>query len=396
MLHALLHSIIRSATGRFSRVLATIAMGVAMLLIVLAVQLQANFQSLLNSPANKDSIANFLVIHQSSDLLQKSSKGLSPETIADLRKQDFTESVGIIESSRFKAGIESPSELFPFYTDIAFEAVADSFLDIRPEQWQWTEESHFIPLIVPNLFLDIYNFQFALSQGLPQLSTSAIQQVPLVVKIETPAGAIKYTGRIVGFSDRIASVLVPQSFMQWANQAFGNGNNDQVSRVVLRTKDPGNPALSNYLKEHGLKTDADKTRFSKYRKIVDIVAGTAGAIGLILLLFALLVFSLFIRITIATAKSDIELLLTLGLSPKALSRFLMRKFFPVQLILMCLIILLLTAGQYSLSQWLASQQINLPAYPAPMTLLCAAAVLLVIFFTNRQSIQNYVHKHVQQ
>lgn len=396
MLHQLLHSIIRSATGRLSRILATVAMGIAMLLIVVAVQLQANFQSLLNSPANKDSIANFLVIHQSSETIQRGSKGLSTETIDDLRKQDFTESVGIIESSQFKAGIESPSELFPFYTDIAFEAVADSFLDVRPEQWQWNEESRFIPLIVPNLFLDIYNFQFALSQGLPQLSTAAIQQIPLVIKIETPAGTLRYTGRIVGFSDRIASVLVPQSFMQWANQQFGNNINNQVSRVVLRTKDPGNPALSNYLKAHGLKTDADKTRFSKYRKIVDIVAGTAGTIGFILMLFALLVFSLFIRITIATAKADIELLLTLGLSPKALGLFLMRKFFPVQLILMSVVILLLAIGQYLLSQWLATQQIILPPYPAAITLACAAAVLLVIFFTNRQSIRNYVHKHVQQ
>ena len=396
MLHQLLHSIIQSATGRLSRILATIAMGVAMLLIVLAVQLQANFQSLLNSPANKDSIANFLVIHQSSENLQRSSKGISSQTIEDLRKQDFTESIGIIESSHFKAGIESPSELFPFYTDIAFEAVADSFLDVQPEQWQWNEESRFIPLIVPNLFLDIYNFQFALSQGLPQLSTTAIQQIPLVIKIQSPAGDLRYTGRIVGFSDRIASVLVPQSFMQWANQQFGSSDNNQVSRVVLRTKDPGNPALSNYLKAHGLKTDADKTRFSKYRKIVDIVAGTAGAIGLILMLFALLVFSLFIRITIATSKADIELLLTLGLSPKALSQFLMRKFFPVQLILMGLVLMLLSVCQYLISQWLATQQVSLPAYPAVLTFACAAAVLLVIFLTNKQSIRNYVHKHVQQ
>lgn len=396
MLHQLLHSIIQTAAGRLSRILATIAMGVAMLLIVVAVQLQANFQSLLNSPANKDSIANFLVIHQSSENLQKSGKGLSRETIDNLRKQDFTESIGIIESSHFKAGIESPSELFPFYTDIAFEAVADSFLDVRPEQWQWNEESRFIPLIVPNLFLDIYNFQFALSQGLPQLSTAAIQQIPLVIKIQSPAGDLRYTGRIVGFSDRIASVLVPQSFMQWANQQFGSSYNNQISRIVLRTKDPGNPALSNYLKAHSLKTDADKTRFSKYRKIVDIIAGAAGAIGLILMLFALLVFSLFIRITIATAKADIELLLTLGLSPKALSQFLMRKFFPVQLILMGLVLILLTVCQYLLSQWLAKQQIILPAYPAMVTFACAAAVLLVIFLTNRQSIRNYVHKHVQQ
>jgi cell division protein FtsX len=72
----------------------------------------------------------------------------------------------------------------------------------------------------------------------------------------------------------------------------------------------------------------EKTRFSRIRKIVNGVVAVTGSIGLVLLLFGLLVFSLFIQLTIASCKTDIELLQTLGTSPKQLERFLLKQFLP--------------------------------------------------------------------
>jgi hypothetical protein len=45
---------------------------------------------------------------------------------------------------------------------------------------------------------------------------------------------------------------------------------------------------------------------------VNAVVAVTGGIGIVLLVFGLLVFSLFIQLTIASCKSDIELLQTLG------------------------------------------------------------------------------------
>jgi len=142
-------------------------------------------------------------------------------------------------------------------------------------------------------------------------------------------GQVSYTGKVVGFSDRISSVLVPQLFMDWANKKFG-GENTAISRVVIKTKDPGAPALTAYLKQHGLSTDADKTRFSKYRTVVDYVVNISGITGLVMLLFALLIFTLFIQLTIASCKDEIQLLITLGAAPKQLQNFLMKQFFSVK------------------------------------------------------------------
>ena len=115
-------------------------------------------------------------------------------------------------------------------------------------------------------------------------------------------GRISYYGKVVGFSDRISSVLVPQPFMDWANKQFGIQQNTKPSRIVIRTKDPGNPELVKYLENHGLTTDADKTRFSKYRQVVDTVVDISWITGAVMLLFALLIFTLFIQLTVASAR----------------------------------------------------------------------------------------------
>jgi len=120
----------------------------------------------------------------------------------------------------FKASIESNSSIFPFYTDISFESVPEEFIDITIKDWKWSEQSNFIPIIVPNQFLDFYNFQYSFSQSLPQLTPELVKMVLFKVNIHNSIQHISFNGKVVGFSNRISSMLVPQEFMDWANQKF--------------------------------------------------------------------------------------------------------------------------------------------------------------------------------
>ncbi|MEF3034445.1 hypothetical protein, partial [Pseudomonas aeruginosa] len=82
------------------------------------------------------------------------------------------------------------------------------------------------------------------------------------------------------------------------------------SRLIIKTKDPSDPRLINYLSKKGLKTDSEKTRFSKFRRIVDIAVLILGVSGLIMLIFAVLIVTLFIQLTVTSCKPEIILLLT--------------------------------------------------------------------------------------
>jgi hypothetical protein len=195
----------------------------------------------------------------------------------------------------------------------------------------------------------------------------------------------------VGFSNRITSLLVPQEFMTWGNQ-FTSGKAAQPSRLIIKTKDPGNPVLVNYLEKNGYTTDADKTRFSKYRKIVNTVVSISWITGAIMLSFALLIFTLFIQLTVTACKNEIALLITLGTAPKQLEKFLMKQFFPANIIIIFICTLVITILQFFTSQWLQKLNMFVSNYISIYTIIVALVLLCVLWIVNKFTVRKYVYK----
>jgi hypothetical protein len=389
-LNKLLRKLIKTGAGRKKFLAAIAGLSIAMLLILAAVQIQADYHELLNSKSNKDSIANFLVINKTLTDQNLGATGLSTGELDDLKKQSFVEEIGWLTPSRFKASIQSASDRFPFYTDIAFEAVPDAFIDVNDKDWGWDENKGYIPIIVPNMFLDFYNFQFSFSQNLPQLTHEVVRMIGFRINIYGKNGMVTYNGRVVGFSDRISSLLVPQHFMEWANKQFSDGGEKQPSRVILRTKDPGNPQLVEYLKTRNLSTDNDKTRFSRYRQVVDLVVKISWITGAIMLVFAILIFTLFIQLTIASCREEVILLITLGASPQQLQRFLARLFLPVIFGITLLSLSVTMLLQLLLRGFLEKQHVFISSLIAVSTVGVAVSMVLLISLFIRYSIKQNI------
>ncbi len=390
-LKILLSKIIKDSSGRAKLITAIFGLTIAILLLLIAVQLQVNYNYLLNSKTNRDSIADFLVINKEVTDATLGNTQMENSIIKEIKSQPFTEAVGLLIPSRFKASIESNSTQFPFYTDISFESVPPDFIDLSGTNWTWNEQSPFVPIIIPTLFLDFYNFQFSLSQNLPQLTPAIVKMVLFKVTVYGKNSNRSFNGKIVGFSDRISSMLVPTEFMNWGNNLYATDTNTQVSRLIIRTKDPGNPELSKFLKTNKLTTDSDKTRFSKYRKVVDIVVQLSSIIGVILFVFSVLIFTLFIQITIANCKDEIKLLVILGTSPKQLSKFLMGKFFPIYCWLVSFTVFIIMVMQYFLHRVLDTQLIFISQLISPITLFVALFILGAIWWANKKTIQQSVY-----
>ncbi len=391
-LNFILKKIIRDGVDRSKKITALVGLSIAIFLLLTSIQLQINYHNLLNNKNNKDSIANFLVINKILTDATLGKTAIEDSIIKDIQQQPFTEAVGELTPSKFKASIESISKRFPFYTDISFESVSKEFIDVEGTGWYWNEQSPFVPIIIPTLFLDFYNFQFSLSQDLPQLTPDIIKMIVFKVSVHSSTSSTSYNAKIVGFSDRISSMIVPDEFMNWGNHQFSTDTAKTVSRLIIKTKDPGSPLLSAYLKKHHLTTDADKTRFSKYRKVVDTVVYIAGITGGLLLAFALLVFTLFIQITIASCKEEITLLIILGTSPKQLSGFLIKRFFPINIWLVIGAIILISFLQYFLHTILENQHIYIDKVISSYTIGTASLILLLIWLVNKRSIHQYVYQ----
>jgi hypothetical protein len=70
-----------------------------------------------------------------------------------------------------------------------------------------------VPIILPKNYLDLYNFGFAESHSMPKISEGMIGLVALDVTIFGRGDREQLKGRIAGFSNRINTILVPETFM---------------------------------------------------------------------------------------------------------------------------------------------------------------------------------------
>jgi len=391
LFNSLLRKLIINQSGKSKVFIARLGLTIAIFLLLTAVQIQSNYDFLLNNQSNKDSVGDFLVINKVLNNETIGNAVIDSTMISKLKQQPFTEAIGLLTPSRFKASIQSISDRFPFYTDISFESIPDDFIDIKNTDFSWRPNADFVPVIVPNMFLDIYNFQFSISQNLPQLSPEIVKMIVFKITVYGKKGPVHFNAKIVGFSDRIASMLVPTQFIEWGNLYAETTENNTVSRLVIKTKDPSNPAISRFFKENNLDTNDEKLRFSKYRKIIDTVVSIAGFTGFIMLVFSVLIFTLFIQLNIANSREEIALLIILGASPLQLSGFLFRRFFPGNLISILLSIVLVSVLQFTFQQFLVSQSIFIPAFISFTTVITGVVLIAVLWIITARTIRKYIY-----
>jgi cell division protein FtsX len=181
--------------------------------------------------------------------------------------------------------------------------------------------------------------------------------------------------------------------MQWCNARFAQGEKRNPSRILIKTKDATSPVLNQFLEKNQLQADKEKTRFSKYREIVNWIAGISGLSGLLMLIFAALVLSLFIQLNIVSKQDEIRLLIQLGASPQQMIGFLMKKFFPPNAIVVIIALGLVAILQYLLFGWLQKKTIGVSAWISPLTLLAALLLILLMGVVNRIAIGRSVKEN---
>ena len=149
--------------------------------------------------------------------------GFTENEIEDIRKQTFCKSVGRFSSTQYHVAARMGMEGFPtMTTDLFFESVPDQYIDANLNGWRFSAgDEAVVPIILPRSYLAIYNFGFAQSRNLPQLSEGVMGMMTLDIRLSGQGRTEQMKGRIVGFSNRLNTILVPQAFMDWANVTFG-------------------------------------------------------------------------------------------------------------------------------------------------------------------------------
>jgi hypothetical protein len=257
----------------------TSSLGLGILLV--AFQLFIDTQSLFST--SNDLLGNQnLIIYK--DLGRNNS--FTPEEISKIEQQDFAKKVGGFTHGTYRVVASvSLANYNGISTEMFLEAVPDNFIDIESADWTWKPGDKEVPIIIPKNYINLYNFGYAASTGMPQIDENIIREIPIELSLYGSSQQKKYNAYILDASEKINSILVPESFLKYTNQTLSPEKASKISRIILEVTNPSDPDVLNFLNTNNykyLKNDVQTSRISYFLQLILMIVLGIGILITIL------------------------------------------------------------------------------------------------------------------
>lgn len=263
------------------------------------------------------------------------STSFKESEIKDVAAQSFVRKVCGFSSTNYKVdahmGISGQQVLS---SELYFESVPDDFVDIDKSLWKWQEGQLEVPVIVPRMYINMYNFGYAQSHNAPKVSESVMGMIDFSIVIKGDGHEDTYKGRVVGFSSSLSSILVPQSFMDWSNSYYAPKDEVSHTRLLMQVENTADKNVSQYLEDHGLEIEQDQMDQEKITYFLRLMVTLVMVIGLVISALSFYILMLSIYLLVQKNAQKLENLLLIGYSPSSVAR-------PYQLLTACLNIIVL-------------------------------------------------------
>ena len=284
------------------------SLGLGILLIV--VQLFIDTQSLFNS--KNDLLGNQnLIIYK--DLGRDNA--FTSDEITELNAQPFINKTGGFTHGTYRvlASVTFPNHA-GISTEMFLEAVSDEFIDITNKDWKWQPGDKEVPIIIPKNYINLYNFGYATSSGLPQVNENIIRQVPIDLTLSGTHKTENYRAYILDASEKINSILVPESFLNYTNKKLSPLKDNKVSRIILDVINPSDPKLLEFLTSKKYNYLSNDVQNSKLSYVLKLILSIVLGIGLLITVLSIYLVITNINLLILKNKQTITQLHFLGYS----------------------------------------------------------------------------------
>ncbi len=295
---------------------------VGMVIILLGIQFYNDTQAIYDG---EDSFmkADYLIVNKkigAMGAITGKTNGFTKNEIEDFEDQKFVERLGAFTPSSFDVSASFDMDAsMSFATEMFFESVPDDFVDVDKDKWAWNNGDREIPIMLPKNYLDLYNFGYAQSRNMPKLSEGILGAVKLTIRIRGNGKQEQYSGKIVGFSSRLNTILIPEKFMVWANKEFAPDAKKEPTRLILEVNNPTDDRIAQYLQDNNIETDQDKLDASKTTFMLRIIVGIVMGVGLVISILSFYILMLSVYLLVQKNSTKLENLLLIGYSPAKVS-----------------------------------------------------------------------------
>ncbi|MEG0761740.1 MAG: hypothetical protein RR411_09705 [Chryseobacterium sp.] len=378
----------------FNSIILYVGLFIAFILVLSCLQLYDNANRLFG---NKSNDSNYWLTFSKKitpdNIGRKELLGFNEHDIAKIKQWQEVKDVHPFSANEFRASANG-GDFIPFYTDLYFEGLNLKAIDVPLTEEEFQVKGDEIPIIISREYLNLYNYGFALNQGLPQISEDFAKKIEVNINIVVNKENKTYKGKMIGLSDRIHSVLIPKKFLDSLNLAEKPqlANQPKIyNRVLVQVNDSGDEALISKMKENNYESNQESLRSAKIKSKLFLVLKAIAILGIFIFALCLYIIVSFVKIQFLEKQEEVSIKNTLGYSPKTMVSDISRSFSTSLMMVLVVSLGLISGGQYFLAKSSVSNGL-LSLYINPLLWIAIIAIPVLVYFFVKELIYRWLIK----
>ena len=283
------------------------------------------------------------------NLFGMSNTDFSKDAMEEIRSLPFIKMTKPVISTSLYFETNDRTLSIKFGTDVFVQSVDPDFLDVKSEKWEWNENSPHVPIILPRQFLVMLN-TYASSKGIPQVSEDIAKRLRFKLTLSNEDGSAKESqdAYIVGFTNSVASILVPEEYMNYANSKYSPNEEQKITQLMISSKDGQFGKVEEYMNKHGLESAETEMDLGRLKSIVGTLFLVVIGISTIAVFVSCLVLIQYMQLLITRNLYQVRTLMRIGYHPNHL----VKKFFIYFSIIFAIVIAIAYISFVILKIWL--------------------------------------------
>ncbi len=260
-----------------------------------------------------------------SSVLNITRTDFSKSEIEKIKSEPFILDVKPVVANNFAVSFQTDDELVPYFrSDVFIQTVDEEFLDIKTTNWGWKEGDTLVPIIMPRDFLVMLN-TFMSAKGIPQVSDDLAMDINFKFTLESKDKSKKewVNAKIVGFTNAVAAILVPETFMTYGNDKFSDGSEQKITQIMISGKESEFGLVEELLEKRGLESKDSQMVIGRLKSMIGTLFLVVLGISVIAVFVSGLVLIQYLQLLMSKNAYEVRTLLRIGYHPNDI----IRKFF---------------------------------------------------------------------
>jgi hypothetical protein len=257
-----------------------------------------------------------------SSSLNLTKTDFSKREIEKMIAESYIKDVKPVVSNNFDVSFQTDDPLVPYFrTDVFIQTVDEKFLDVKTTQWHWEKGDRFVPLIMPREFLVMLN-TFMSASGIPQVSDDLAKDIKFKFKLWNSEKKIeeRVDAKIIGFTNEVSSLLVPESFMKYGNDTYSDGTDQKITQVMISGEESQFGLVEDLLTKKGLESKNSQMLIGRLKSVVGTLILVVLGISIIAVFVSGLVLIQYMQLLMSRNLYEVRTLMRIGYHPKDLIR----------------------------------------------------------------------------